>query len=116
MLRTEGGGTALRHDVQDGLLAKLDKTARVNRMIFEVRLDPAARERLVSDIEAVMAEYDLPDAEREAVRARDFKGLIELGGHPYLMSQLSRLLYGTANNRNTSTAAEMLRRSIVSNE
>jgi hypothetical protein len=118
MLKAQGGGgpTALRRDVQDGLLAKLDKTARVNRMIFEVRFDPAARERLATDTEAVMAEYDLSEAERAAVRARDFKGLIELGGHPYLMSQLSRLLYGTANNRNTSTAAEMLRRSIVGDE
>src|SRR3954452_11170313 len=118
MLRAQAGGgeSALRRDVQDGLLAKLDKTARVNRMIFEVRFDAAARERLATDTEAVMAEYKLSEAERAAVRARDFKGLIELGGHPYLMSQLSRLLYGTANNRNTSTAAEMLRRSIVSNE
>jgi hypothetical protein len=119
MRQTEAGpghGTALRRDVQDGLLAKLDKTARINRMIFEVRLDAAARERLVNETEAVMAEYALSEAEREAVRARDFKGLIELGGHPYLMSQLSRLCYGTANNRNTSTAAEMLRRSVVSTE
>ena len=105
--------TALRQDVQDGLLAKLDKTARINKLIFEVRLDPAARERIAADAEAVMADYALSEAEREAVRARDFKGLIELGGHPYLVAQLSRLLYGTADNRNTSTAAEMLRRSVV---
>ncbi|HZS02369.1 MAG TPA: extradiol ring-cleavage dioxygenase [Chloroflexota bacterium] len=106
-------GSALRHDVQDGLLAKLDKTARINKLIFEVRLDPAARECLAADTEGVMAAYELSEAERAAVRARDFKGLIELGGHPYLVAQLSRLLYGTANNRNTSTAAEMLRRSVV---
>jgi hypothetical protein len=106
-------GSALRQDVQEGLLAKLDKTARINKLIFEVRLDPAAREHLVADTEAVMAAYDLSEAERACVRARDFKGLIELGGHPYLVAQLSRLLYGTADNRNTSTAAEMLRRSVV---
>jgi hypothetical protein len=103
----------LRQDVQDGLLAKLDKTAAINRLIFYVRLDPAARERIASDPEAVMEEYGLSEAERAAVRARDFKGLVELGGHPYLVAQLSRLLYGTSNNRNTSTAAEMLRRSII---
>jgi protocatechuate 4,5-dioxygenase alpha chain len=106
-------GSALRQDVQEGLLAKLDKTARINRLIFEVRLDAAARERLVADTESVMAAYELSEAERAAVRARDFKGLIELGGHPYLVAQLSRLLYGTADNRNSSTAAEMLRRSVV---
>ncbi len=78
-----------------------------------MRLDPTARERLVADTEGLMVEYGLSDAERSAVRARDFKGLIDLGGHPYLVAQLSRLLYGTANNRNTSTAAEMLRRSVV---
>ena len=110
---TSKQGTTLRQDVQDGLLAKLDKTARINKLIYEVRLDPAARERIAADPETVMADYALSDAEREAVRARDFKGLIELGGHPYLISQLSRLLYGTADNRNSSTAAEMLRRSIV---
>src|SRR6478609_6746779 len=108
MLRAQAGGgeSALRRDVQDGLLAKLDKTARINRLIFEVRFDPAARERLASDPEAVMAAYELSEAERAAVRARDFKGLVELGGHPYLVAQLSRLLYGTGDNRNTSTAAE----------
>ena len=116
MLQTDRGGARgswLRQDVQDGLLAKLDKTAPINRLIFEVRLDAAARERLVADTEGVMAEYGLSEAERAAVRARDFKGLIELGGHAYLVAQLSRLLYGTADNRNTSTAAEMLRRSVV---
>jgi protocatechuate 4,5-dioxygenase alpha chain len=102
--------------VQDGLLAKLDKTARINRLIYEVRLDSAARERLLADPEGVMAEYDLTEPERAAVLARDFKGLVDLGGHPYLVAQLSRLLFGTANNRNTSTAAEMLRRSIVNAE
>ncbi len=105
--------TWLRQDVQDGLLAKLDKTAAINRLIYWTRFDPAARERVATDTEAVMDEYGLSEAERAAVRARDFKGLVELGGHPYLISQLSRLLYGTSNNRNTSTAAEMLRRSIV---
>ena len=108
--------SALRQDVQDGLLASVDKTARINRLIFEVRLDAAAHERLVADAETVMADYALSEAEREAMRARDFKRLIELGGHPYLVAQLSRLLYGTANNRNSSAAAEMLRRSIVSDE
>src|SRR3954447_3081193 len=103
-------GSLLRHDVQEGLLAKVDKATRINRLVFEVRLDPVARERLATDTEAVMADYELTEAERVAVRARDFKGLIELGGHAYLMSQLSRLLYGTANNSNTSQAAEMLRR------
>lgn len=105
--------SALRQDVQHGLLAKLDKTLAINRLIFEVRLDADARERIVADTEGVMAEYHLSEAERAAVRARDFKGLVELGGHPYLVAQLSRLLYGTANNSNDSTAAEMLRRSVV---
>jgi protocatechuate 4,5-dioxygenase alpha chain len=108
-----GRGSYLRRDVQDGLLAKVDKTARINRLIFEVRFDPRQIERLRTDTEAVMAEYELTDAERACVRARDFKGLIELGAHPYLISQLSRLLYGTANNRNSSLAAEMLRRSVT---
>ncbi len=112
-LESEGQRSALRRDVQEGLLAKLEKTARINRLIFEVRLDAAARARLLQDLEGVMADYGLSEAERAAVRARDFKGLIELGGHPYLVAQLSRLLYGTANNRNTSVAAEMLRRSIA---
>src|ERR687888_130377 len=58
--------SALRQDVQEGLLSKLDKTARINRLIFEVRLDPAARERLTSDTEAVMAAYGPSQAGRGA--------------------------------------------------
>jgi protocatechuate 4,5-dioxygenase alpha chain len=115
-MATERGATRatwLRQDVRDGLLSKLDKTLPINRLIFEVRFDPAAREQIVRDPEPVMAAYGLSEAERAAVRARDFRGLVELGGHPYLVAQLSRLLYGTGNNRNSSTAAEMLKRSVV---
>ena len=111
--RAGARGSALRHDVQDGLIAQLDKTLRINRLIFEVRFDPATLARVRDDTEAVMEEYGLSEAERAAVRARDFKALVELGGHPYLISQLSRLLFGTGNNRNSSAAAEALRRSIV---
>ena len=85
---------------------------RLNKMC-EALCSPAERDAFKRDEEAFMTRFKLTDEEKDLMRKRDFKGLIELGGHPYLVAQLSRLLFGTANNRNTSTAAEMLRRSVV---
>jgi Aromatic-ring-opening dioxygenase LigAB, LigA subunit len=85
----------------------VDKTLASNRLIFEVRRDPAKRQRFRGDPEAAMAEYGLSEAERRAWREHDLKRLGELGVHPYFLPQVSRLIEGGAYNHNDSPAARL---------
>lgn len=84
-----------------------------NRMIFEVRRDPAKFSGFSENLEAVMAEYGLSREERRAFRERDLKRLGELGVHPYFLPQVSRLFHGGARNHNRSEAARAYGRSVV---
>ena len=57
---------------------------RLNRFLFRFRADPELRRRYLEDAKAVVAEFGLSDAEREAVLARDIPRLVALGAHPLL--------------------------------
>lgn len=84
-----------------------DRTLPSNRLIFEVRRDAARRERLRSDLEGLMREYGLSDAEQRAFRELDIKRLGELGVHPYFLPQVARLFKGAGYNHNQSAAAQL---------
>jgi protocatechuate 4,5-dioxygenase alpha chain len=49
---------------------------------------PANRERWKADERAYLAEWDLTDAQKEAVLARDYDRLLGLGGNIYFLSKL----------------------------
>ncbi len=57
---------------------------RLNRMCAAL-CSPAEREAFKRDEEAFMARFSLTEGERELVRKRDFKGLIEAGMNIYAM-------------------------------
>ena len=84
-----------------------DKTLPANRLIFEVRRDPAKLERFRADLEGLMADYGLSEEERNALRRVDLKRLGELGVHPYFLPQVSRLFKGAGYNHNESAAAQL---------
>jgi hypothetical protein len=56
----------------------------INRFLFRIRADAGLRKRYLEDPKAVLAEFGLPEAEREAVLARDVPRLVGLGAHPLL--------------------------------
>ena len=60
---------------------------RLNRMCAAL-CSPAEREAFQRDEEAFMARFSLTEAERELVRKRDFKGLIEAGMNIYAMLKI----------------------------
>jgi hypothetical protein len=62
-----------------------------NRMIFDVRRDPAKFATFAADLERLMEEYGLGEDERQAFRDVDLKRLGELGMHPYFFLQILRL-------------------------
>ena len=87
-----------------------------NRMIFEVRRDPAKLADFTEDMEAVMEAYRLSEDERHAFREQDLRRLGELGVHPYFLPQVARLFHGGVYNHNRSQAAQAYGRSVVEGE
>ena len=87
-----------------------------NRMIFEVRRDPAKFKVFAADLERFMGDYGLSDAEKQAFRDVDIRRLGELGVHPYFLPQVSRLFHGAAYNHNKSAAAQAYGKAMVDAE
>lgn len=84
-----------------------DKTLPANRLIFEVRRDAALFARFRSDLDALMREYGLSEAEQRALKAIDLQALAALGVHPYFLPQVARLFKGGGYNHNDSAAAQL---------
>jgi hypothetical protein len=84
-----------------------DRTLPTNRMIFEVRRDPAKVARFRNDLIGLMAEYGLSEEERRALASADVHRLGELGVHPYFLPQIARLFKGASYNHNASAAAKL---------
>ncbi|WP_326836681.1 hypothetical protein VSH64_17520 [Amycolatopsis rhabdoformis] len=97
-------------------LESFDPLLRANDFVQDLKWDPALRDRFAADEDAVLAGYDLTDAERTAIRARDFRALHDLGLHPYLLSQLARLVFGTGENAGSSAPATALLRSLLGDD
>jgi hypothetical protein len=87
-----------------------------NRMIFEVRRDPAKFTDFADKLENLMEEYGLSPEERQAFRDIDIKMLGALGVHPYFLPQVSRLFHGGTYNHNQSAAAQTYGKSVVEGE
>ena len=87
----------------------------LNRLVFDLRIDAGLRVRFqdAGSFEAVLDEYELSEDEKMLLRERDIGRIGELGLHPYMLPQLSRLFYGGKRNTNESTAAQHYKRHIV---
>ena len=57
----------------------------LNRFLFALKSDTAARDRYVADPEAAMVEHGLDADTRAALGAFDRDRLVALGAHPYLV-------------------------------
>lgn len=84
-----------------------------NRLLFDLRRERPLFDRFQLDMESVMAEYRLSEEEKEVWRSRDIKRLSELGAHPYMVPQFTRLFFGSAYNSNDSEAARQYRTAIL---
>jgi hypothetical protein len=57
----------------------------LNRFLFALKSDTAARDRYVADPEAAMRDAGLDAETRAALAAADRDRLVALGAHPYLV-------------------------------
>ncbi len=94
-------------------VADVKRDLASNRMVFDVRRDPAKYTGFADRFEDVMEEYGLTEEERQAFRDLDIKKLGELGVHPYFLPQVSRLFHGGAYNHNNSPSAQAYGKSVV---
>ncbi|MDE3077414.1 MAG: hypothetical protein KGJ86_18505 [Chloroflexota bacterium] len=91
------------------------RTLPANRLVFDLRIDAELRRRFEdpATFEGVLSEYGLSDDEKMLFRERDIARIGQMGLHPYMLPQLSRLFYGTAHNSNDSRAAQQYKKAIV---
>jgi len=75
-------------------LKSYDPSLVVHDLVQDLKWDPALREAFARDEAAVLDRYPLEPAERQAIEKRDFRALYDMGMHPYLGGQLSRLIWG----------------------
>lgn len=73
---------------------------RAGKLFFEMNRNPQLHARYQADREAVMAEYRLPEEEKQAIRDGNVVALYEMGINPYLMVGAARFLNlgGSLNN------------------
>ncbi len=71
----------------------------LNRWLFRLKSDAAARDQYLRDPDVAMQEAGLSNDEQEALRAGDRDALVGLGAHPYLVFMVElrlRMERGTA--------------------
>lgn len=84
-----------------------DKTLPSNRMVYELRRDPARYAIFKRDLEASMTSFGLSEEEKRAWRDIDIATLGRIGVHPYFLPQITRLFKGGGYNHNQSEAAQL---------
>ena len=57
----------------------------VQKFLWELRRDASVAERFSHDPEGTLASYGVPEAERRALLARNFKTFYDSGANPYIL-------------------------------
>ncbi len=63
----------------------------LNKLLRQVNQNPAIRERFFADRAAVAADFDLTEAEREALLSQDVGALYKLGVHGLILRPFTLL-------------------------
>jgi hypothetical protein len=63
----------------------------LNKLLRQVNQNPAIRERFFADRAAVAADFDLTEAEREALLSQDIGALYKLGVHGLILRHFTLL-------------------------
>lgn len=85
-----------------------DATLATHDLVQDLKWDVDLRARFEADPKPVLDGYTFRPEERAAIDAADFRALYDMGLHPYLGSQLARLMYGNAAGPDATKAANRL--------
>ena len=64
----------------------------LQKFLYQLNLDPAVPRRFREDLEGLLGEYDMTDAERDAIRARDVGLLYVLGVNGQILMHYAAML------------------------
>jgi hypothetical protein len=64
----------------------------LQKFLYQLNRDPATQERFRKDLESLLAEFDLTDDERNAIRARDVGLLYVLGVNGQILMHYAALI------------------------
>lgn len=64
----------------------------VQKFLYQLNRDPAVQRRFREDLEGLLGEYDMNEAEREAIRARDVGLLYVLGVNGQILMHYAAML------------------------
>lgn len=67
------------------------KGYRLNKMCMSLT-DPANREAFLADEDAYLRRYGVPEEQIEAVKARDWLRMVQLGGNIYMLIKMGHLI------------------------
>ena len=72
---------------------KINLTLVSHDLVQDLKWSEELRDEFARDEAAVLDRYNLLPAERKAIEERDFRTLYDMGFHPYLGAQFSRILF-----------------------
>lgn len=64
----------------------------VQKFLYQLNRDPAVQRRFREDLEGLLGEYDMSEAERDAIRARDVGLLYVLGVNGQILMHYAAML------------------------
>jgi aromatic-ring opening dioxygenase LigAB LigA subunit len=64
----------------------------VQKFLYQLNRDPAVQRRLREDLEGLLGEYDMTEAERDAIRSRDVGLLYVLGVNGQILMHYAAML------------------------
>jgi uncharacterized protein YeaO (DUF488 family) len=97
-------------------LDHVNKLLQTNELIIDLKKSLELREKFKENEKEVLDMYSLTKEELEAIKARDFKKLYDIGVHQYLIAQLARLIYGTADGSNDGGSVKILMDQMLQDE
>jgi len=87
----DGGGHAVRIMPGVTTIAPVSLYC-VQKFLYQLNRDPVVQRRFRDDLEGLLAEYDLTDEERDAIRARDVGLLYVFGVNGQILMHYAALL------------------------
>jgi protocatechuate 4,5-dioxygenase alpha chain len=89
-------------------LSHVNRSLRTHQLVIDLKRDRSLRDAFKEGEASVLDRYDLSPEERQSIERRDFGRLYDLGVHQYLVAQLSRLIYGTADGSSGGESMQVL--------
>jgi hypothetical protein len=97
-------------------LDHVNKLLQTNELVIDLKRNVRLREKFKENEEEVLQMYTLTQEELDAIQRRDFKALYDMGVHQYLLAQLARLIYGTADGSNDGGSVAILMKQMLMDE